>query len=310
MNALDKSCGCSQCSGGDAEDAMFYSGGFAHANRMDSCSSESRGLLADDLDFDDDLDLDDDLDYDDDYDDLDFDDDYGDLDLDDDFDLDDDLDFDDLDNKIKSPCRAIRSIKVRKDQAGNRPFSDAQQAHLCDAAQIALRATNLAKQAIDGIWDQSGRRKRRKRKDAWTRDSRFTTWFGTGTLTQPQIRAVRRRIGRLRRYLDKGAKFIVIQHQDGRRSWRCPANAYTPTAGRIRVCPTGLSQDARTLARTILHELVHWLGWGHARLPGFGVVELTWDADHQQAARDLASRFPRRARRNSVNYAMFFMEFV
>lgn len=226
--------------------------------------------------------------------------------LDDASDVDDSVD--EMDRRVlKRPCSGVRRIIVRKNRDGEEPLTNKQEREICAAIRRAREWAANAEGVFDGIWKQR-RRRRKRRIDAWEKNKTIETWLGKAKSGKiHQIRATRKRVRRIRDYLQSGLRIVVVQHSEGKRSYLCGgANAYYTGDRRVYLCPNFFNRNADAQARTIIHELVHRLGWAHARLPGFGKVSIT--SDHVAEAQSLARRFPRRARRNPVNIAWLFSE--
>lgn len=140
--------------------------------------------------------------------------------------------------------------------------------------------------------------------------------MGNRKLSRESIRKVRLRVTRIAKKLSVwGVRFIIVQHMKGFRSYKCSravtvggAFAYTSTSTGVKLCPIFFSKlNAETRAMTIIHELVHTLGWGlHYKIPGGKRVAHGFDAFTQGITKDvsiLAEKRPWRARRNPANYA-------
>ncbi len=158
----------------------------------------------------------------------------------------------------------------------------------------ALRMANRVRDEIDVIWDQPGRlrKRRRRRRDAWARHTNFVRWFGSST-RHALIRRVRRRIRKIRRWLDRG-RIIVPAHDASDFGCRGNRNAFVRLPGRplhIHLCPNWFSQGRSRRAAILIHELVHELGFTHPE----GVTT-------RAEALSLARRNSRKARRSPENY--------
>ncbi len=271
-------------------------------------------MAIDDEDYDDEDDLDDeDYDEEDDYDDED---DLDDEDYDDDFmAMDDEDDYDDEDEALDvrtvklGGCPGIKKVKVRKNRAGEEPFTSFQEERLCSAVRLAYAEARNVAAALDQIWYQKGILKTRRRRKAWRNNSAISRWFGTKILTRRQIRVTRRRVKRILKFFKRGITFVIVQQQTGKRSWLCKKTrrAYAWGGSRIFLCPSFFQDSTQARAITIIHELVHKIGWGHPRLRGSGSVKRNWG--HRDRALELARRFPMRARRSPVNFAWLYNEF-
>jgi len=212
--------------------------------------------------------------------------------------------------QLGTPCRNIRAVIIRKDRDGSTPFSNQQFKQLCDAARLADGFAKEALRVFNNIWKKRWTKNKRK---AWKKNATIVRWLGDDWLSRRQIRVVRRRIRRIERKLRRGIKFVIVQQQDGSKSYLCETgdNAYANLSGiRVYLCPQFFTPNVGTggpyaRARTIIHELVHLLGWGHAVLDGHWLGSNDQD---KAVARDLARRRPIAARHNPVNYAWLLTE--
>ncbi len=197
----------------------------------------------------------------------------------------------------------IRRVSIRKNRSGEEPFTQTQQTDLRAAASRARAMARKAEAVLNSIWAAKRTRRMRAR---WRGNADVVRWFGTKTLTRQQIRITRGRIRRIRKALDRGIWFVVVQHQEGKKAYVCDGGAFAYAYGgsRIFLCPPFFTMSVAEMSRTIIHELVHRLGWAHPRLPGTGKVSST--IAHAERAGSLARRFPVRARRSPVNFAWFF----
>jgi hypothetical protein len=136
-------------------------------------------------------------------------------------------------------------------------------------------------------------------------------------LSRSQIRRTRRRVRKIERILNKRRiRFVKVQHQTGKRSYGCEreggvhASAYAGRGGlrKISICPAFFGRDqTKTQAKTIIHELVHEIGFHHQLLKnqsrGAGG---TGGATTTSQARQLTQENPGRARKNPTNYAELY----
>ncbi len=200
----------------------------------------------------------------------------------------------------------MRTIRVKpgaKEALGFAPHAD------IDAAlERAREMTRNAQRRMENIWDQSRMNRRRQ---AWTADAAFATWFGTDALTKSQMRRMLRRIRRMRRRVHRHVR-IVVHPQTGPNSGRCSAastpNAYKLVTPGIHLCPnfwanlgaTAAFTQADRQAAVLIHELRHRGG-----IPGsmwhFGAAQ-------PGPAQALAASNPRRARRNPENWENFMLQ--
>lgn len=210
------------------------------------------------------------------------------------------------------PCPGVMNIIVRKKRGGGEPFSAETEAKLCEALQLASNWAWMVKQIFDKIMKQGGTRKKRT---LWNACPPLLHWMGKAPWTREEIRKAQLRATRISRKFGKpGVRFIIIQHDTKFRSYLCNGKkvAYTTPSTGIKLCPLFFTNDRKKRltkvqrAMTIIHELVHTLGWGHFRLPSGKAVKST----HKQAdnAVTLAELKPWRARRNPVNYAWMYRE--
>lgn len=205
-------------------------------------------------------------------------------------------------------------ISARKNRAGERPITNDQREKIKKAVKDASRMADRVNSGMSKIWKQSGtpRKRRKKRKKAWRNNAHFVKWLGDGALTNAQIRRTRRRIRKLKDWLDnRRLRFIIIQHQSGDRSWACDQENQTVTLAysvipgpplRIRLCPEWFNVDAKRRACTIIHELVHEMAKVHP-------IGRTGPVKTREQAIDLAKSHPRRARRSPENYEHLFGEY-
>ncbi|NOY71813.1 MAG: hypothetical protein GXP14_05460 [Gammaproteobacteria bacterium] len=155
------------------------------------------------------------------------------------------------------------------------------------------------KDEINDIWNQSGRvRKRRKRRrNAWSTHENFTTWFGTSR-RHILIRRVRRRIHKIHRWLDS-ARIVVIAEGARDRLYRETNTIAFATVPRrplkVHLCQPWFSLNDSRRAAVIIHELVHELGFRHPE-----------GATSAVAALALARRNSRKARRSPKNYKSLY----
>ncbi len=205
---------------------------------------------------------------------------------------------------------------VRKDQSGKTPFPETNQKALCDAVKLARDWAKYARCVFDEIWNEKGTRRKIK---AWKNNAAISTYMGKKRLSREAIRKVRLRVQRISQKLSRWTvRFIYIQHMKGSRSYLCdtptvPGGAYaysSPSTG-VKLCPlffTDFKMTPETRAMTIIHELVHTLGWGiHYKIPGGKRVIHGFDLFANdlidKKTEKLAEVRPWRARRNAGNYA-------
>lgn len=176
-----------------------------------------------------------------------------------------------------------------------RGVSSADRAAIETAVDEAHRLAGLVQRDADEIWNQSGRfrRRRRRRRDAWSGNADFVTWLGTSTRI-PLIRRARRRIRKLRRWLDRG-RIVFVAHDSGDRGCAVASrNAFVVLPRRplrIHLCPNWFDRAPSRQAAILVHELVHELGFPHPE-----------GTTNQAEALDLARRNSRKARRSPENY--------
>lgn len=197
---------------------------------------------------------------------------------------------------------ATISIDVRRNRAGNRPITDAQREAIQAAADEAERIAIEGLRILNQIWNQSGSgaRRRRRRKSAWRANAVVVRWFGSDDLTNRQIRNTRRRMRRIREEFERNVRFTIVQHQTGRRSYRCNNNtaAYCSPGTPIKLCPSWFSMSLQRRAETVIHELSHKNGHVHHR-----------GATDPASALRLALDHPRLARRNPENFEQYCGEY-
>jgi hypothetical protein len=133
-------------------------------------------------------------------------------------------------------------------------------------------------------------------------------YFGTGYLTRGEIRRTRRRVRKIERILRKRRIRFVRAFDDERTCPRGRRSAFVRAAGGIRkihICTQFLNETEEEMARTIIHELVHEIGFCHyttrgrvrCRKPG---------ARSQSETTELARRHPTKARKNPQNFVHLF----
>ena len=181
------------------------------------------------------------------------------------------------------------------------PLSEEDEQRIRDSFERALCQARDVSAAIDRIWNQDGRprRRRQRRRDAWAAHGLFTKWFGNST-RHILIRRVRRRIHRIRRWLEN-ARIAVILHDTGDRHCdaRTSAFAIIPRRPvRVHLCPRWFTKNEVDRASILIHELTHQLGFGHP--------EGTTNEDEAEA---LAMRNSRRARRSPENFEHLYKEY-
>lgn len=201
-------------------------------------------------------------------------------------------------------------ITAKKDRNGNNSVTAAQENDIEQAVEDAFRMAHRVANDMETIWRQRLPGRHRKRQGAWLNNSRFCEWFGERVLTRRQIKVTRRRVRKIRRRLDnKRLRFIVVQHQSGRRSWGCknsndPTNAYMRAhRAAIFLCPNWFTNSPSRRAAIVVHELVHQLPFG---LP-FGRPH--FQATDQATARTTARLHPRKARKSPENYEHLYEQY-
>ena len=286
------------------------------------------------LDDDDDDDEDDEDDEDDDFDDegfededldadelmaMDAEDDDGDFDEEDDFDDESDYDDAELDEYLPEVSESFDSREprwsARRDRSGNRvPFTDNERIAIRQALEIAHCWARRVVNTFENIFDQRGSlgRRWRRRRSAWRSQPRVVEFFGSGRLTRIQIRATRRRVRKIERILRKRRiRFVKIQHQSGKRSWQCgkssTRSAYTFAGSprKIFICPNFFTRTPEQQARTLIHELVHEIGFCHYSSRG-RVRCLRPGTRNANEARTLAQNHPTKARKNPNSYSELY----
>lgn len=158
----------------------------------------------------------------------------------------------------------------------------------------ALSMAERVASEMDAIWNQPGlvRRRRERRRDAWSSHVNFTTWFGASR-DLPLLRRLRRRIEKLRTWLDTG-RIVVYVHNTGDLGCRANRNAFSRIPRRplkVHLCPPWFANTTPRRGAIVIHELVHELGFAH---PGGTTT--------RSAALALAARSSRLARRSPENF--------
>jgi len=178
-----------------------------------------------------------------------------------------------------------------------------------------------AEQALSAARRLNTKMLKRRLKERW-KSRPFGTFFGTGWFTRGRVRRIRRRVIRIAGLLLNSFRLVKVPTASGSCNGRCwrgsfsgagaTAAAYTTGGGkrRIYLCPryftdgaqfstSGRSTDA--MARTLVHEMVHEIGYfGHRKLPGGGRVSTA------QTASELARKKPLCPGTNPESYAWFF----
>lgn len=176
-----------------------------------------------------------------------------------------------------------------------RGLTGADRTAINNAFTDALRMAERVENEINSVWNQSGRirTRRSRRRNAWSAHPNFPTWFGTSR-KHILIRRVRRRIRKLRKWLDRG-RIVVLTHGVGERGCRVAGrNAYAMFPRRplkVHLCAPWFGAGASRRAAIVIHELVHELGFTHPE-----------DTTSSAEVLSLASRNSRRARRSPENF--------
>lgn len=193
-------------------------------------------------------------------------------------------------------------INAREDRDGNRPITEQQRVDIQNATNEAYRMISGFWTEMSGIWEQSGRpsKRRKKRKTAWKNNNKIVTWFGSGALTNYQIRRTKNRVKRIKREFNSAVRFTIIQCQSGSKSFLCKNGraAYCSPATPIKLCPSFFGMGLADQAATIIHELCHKNAMIHRRR-----------AKDRAAALALAISHPRLARKNPENYEQICHEY-
>lgn len=196
------------------------------------------------------------------------------------------------------------------------PLTEAERLTITTAAKDALRLAIRVYEDMLRIWNQSGRviKRRRRRRNAWKDNDRFTKWLGRCTRPMAQIRRVRRRIRFIYRWLRTGRLVFLVHDGSDRYCNNHPGDmayvgwgrniikAFPTNALRIKLCPPWFTAADRTRATVLIHELVHHLGFAHAG----GINNLT---EAEALARRGSRRACRRARRSGYNYQGLYNEY-
>ena len=242
--------------------------------------------------------------------------------------MNDDDDDDDLsdrfDREVKRPKKVYPQVPIQKfiiwkDENGDDKLDEVWYRKLRDAAIMAQKWIVLAVKRIDDIYDGSGTTWIGRR-NRWLDDTYISRWFGKGSLTNRQIRLVRRRLRKLAEWFRNGLRIHVIKARRGIRRGACWGQAAYMLRPRIYLCPKFFGEDRRTAdnATTLIHELTHRLAqrsaksgrpkvyFGHPWVSFAKPVKSNFN--HIQRAKDLATRRPIRARRSPVNFALLCRE--
>jgi hypothetical protein len=200
-------------------------------------------------------------------------------------------------------------IIVRKDRGGKHHYSLREESALCEATYIAYTWATHAKGVLDKIWKQ--KRIRRKRA-AWRKCQVITRFMGANRLYREEIRKTRLRVTRIAKKLGMWTiRFTLIPHQFGDKSYGCEdgTRAYASPSTGIKLCPNFFDTlNKYQRAQTIIHELVHMLGWRQHFRVSSGAERVFDTVNHRTNAIRLADHKPWRARRNAVNYAWMLRE--
>ncbi len=152
-------------------------------------------------------------------------------------------------------------------------------------------------QHLNHAWD----RKRRKRVKFWKNDPVLSMWFGSGKVTVRQIRLTRRRMRRVHNFLANKRLRIRLKEQKGTNT-----NAHNyggPFSPKTFVLfPAWFGKRAVERPAIIVHELFHQWFIDHKDKQGNKYGE--------QAARNIARKKPRTARRNPENYEHYVLNFI
>jgi hypothetical protein len=186
-------------------------------------------------------------------------------------------------------------------------FSDRDKQNIRAALRIAQTQAARAK----SVFDRIGRTKGRKSRISAFRNTPFVArFFGRRWVTTGEIRRVRRRVRKLERILRKRRIRFNRAFANAPRC-RTGSSAFTTAAGGIRrlyICPTFLTRAPSDMARTIIHELVHEIGFCHYSTTG-RIRCTKAGARTEGEAAVLAARHPMKARKNPQNYVWLFDRF-
>jgi hypothetical protein len=226
-------------------------------------------------------------------------------------DLDEDLDdedYDDDDDEFEAS-----SGDDAKEPKWKGFFSEDNKRNIRAGLEVAHCWARKAVAEFDRIWNHKGLNRWRLRKNAWGQFRAVPLYFGSRYLTRGEIRRTRRRVRKIERILRKrrirfvrafeGEKTCPTEHRSGFNRY-----GFVRVAGGIRkihICTHFLNQEPEEKARSIIHELVHEIGFCHyttrgrvrCRRPG---------ATSQSETRELARRHPAKARKNPQNYVHLF----
>ncbi|GAA4356737.1 M35 family metallo-endopeptidase [Kangiella marina] len=148
-----------------------------------------------------------------------------------------------------------------------RNLTSADRTAINNAFLDALRMARRVENEINSVWNQPGRvrQRRSRRRNAWSAHANFTRWFGTSR-RHILLRRVRRRIIKLRKWLDRG-RIVVLAHDGGDRGCSVAGrNAYAVIPRRplkVHLCPPWFTRGESRRAAILIHELVHELGFAH-----------------------------------------------
>ncbi|MBF2001813.1 MAG: hypothetical protein IGS38_13945 [Synechococcales cyanobacterium M58_A2018_015] len=296
----------------DEDDDLDDDDDFDDEDDLDDEDHGDHNFMVMDDDFDDEDDLDDEYYDDDDFMAMDNENDFDDEDDLDDEDYDDAMDEDDLNGNVdfdwREPEWGARKNRARK----KIPFLDTEKRQIRQALELAHCWARRVKDIFDRIWNQSGEYIWAKREAEWKRIRAICDWFGTESLSPAQIRRTRRRVRKIERILRKSRiRFVKIQYQSGRRSYQCKRSktrsAYTLSGGirKIFICPNFFNKDRKGQARTIIHELVHEIGFCHYTLKGRPAC-LKAGVRESKDILELARRHPTAARKNPSSYSELY----
>lgn len=194
---------------------------------------------------------------------------------------------------------AARARLVIRDRG--RGLSASDRAMIREGFTDALGMANGVRSEMEGVWNQSGRirERRERRRDAWSAHADFVKWFG-GNRRHILLRRVRRRVRKIRNWLDRG-RIVVLAHDAEDRLCDNDAYALFPRKPvKVHLCSSWFdipSESSR--AAVIIHELVHQLGFGHPE-----------GTSTRSEARALARSNSRKARRSPENYEHLYKEFA
>lgn len=179
------------------------------------------------------------------------------------------------------------NIQVGKSSLSSSP-SEGQVAQVKQAHQEATCTLEAIYSEFMVIWDSPDRAA------SWNQHRFFVEWMGRQTADAPQLEEFKTRLETILHWMQQDEISYRIHNSRFSFCHFAHANAFTNSvfnSRTINICPYWFDQGARGRCTTVIHELIHSLGFGHPDgvvLPG-------------EAFR-MAIRSPEKARKSPENY--------